>query len=153
MSEVEEKSQSAFDDTVHAVQGLGVLALTYNWLAESANLVTGLLSPEKGDLLPLLFRFPLEPGHLFPFLWPFLYCVLVGFITYILIIKVCELKWVKRKYVVADCIQFNPFGLIFCFIKIICVWFLVWICRYLIYIICIPIWICFFVWIWRFFVG
>ena len=157
MSDIEHEGDSAggdsaASDTVRAAQGLGIIGVTYNWLAESVNLLAGVLMPARETgLLPLLFDFPLNPGHLFPFLWPLWYCIIIGFICYLLIAWVCERRWVKRTYVIGECVQINPFGFFFCFWKIVTVWVLVIICRWRYWIICIPIWICFVVWIWRWF--
>ena len=157
MSDMENETEavggdSAASDTVRAAQGLGIIGLTYNWLAESINLVGTVLMPERATaLVPPLFEFPFDPGGLLPVLWPVLYCVFVGFVCYILIVRVCERRWVRETYVIGDCIQLNPFGLVFCFLKIVSVWVLRPICRWRYYIICIPIWICVVVWVWRLF--
>lgn len=144
MSDIGHEDDSATDDsaasdTVRAAQGLGIIGLTYNWLAESVNLVAGVLMPARETaLLPGLFDFPFSPGHLFPFLWPLWYCILVGFVCYLLIAWVCERHWVKRTYLIRECVQVNPFGFFFCFWKIVTVWVLVIICRWRYWIICIP---------------
>lgn len=153
MTDIEKNGRFGTTDTVHAVQGLGAIALTYNWLAESVNLLAGLIVPRlEGPLLPGLFEFPIGVGPLFPpILWPIWHCILVGFITYVVIRWVCERQWVARTYVIRECLQPNPFGVIFCFLKIVTHWILVIICRWVVYIISIPIWICFIIWVWRLF--
>lgn len=152
MAELNATNRSSFQDTVHAAQGLGVIALTYNWLAEAVNLIGNLLMPDRTSaLIPPLFDFPLDPGFLWPVLWPVWHCVIVGFITYVLIERVCRAEWVKRTYVIRECVQVNPFGIVFCFLKVVSVWVLVVICRWRYHIVSIPIWICFLVWIWRLF--
>ncbi len=153
MADMEKGEHSATMDTVHAVQGFGAIALTYNWLAESVNLLASVLIPKlDGPLLPGVFEFPIGIGPLFPPIWwPIWYCILVGFITYVVIRWVCERRWVARTYLIRECIQVNPFGVIICFFKFVTVWVLKIICRWVAYIISIPIWICFVIWVWRLF--
>lgn len=154
MATTDKNGHSAFQDTVHAAQGLGVIALTYNWLAEFVNLLGSALMPAReGNLLPLLFDFYGSLGPIFPwpFLYPIWYCVFIGFITYLVIVWVCERRWVGVKVSIVECWQINPFGIFFCIIKVITLWFLVIICRWLYYIISIPIWVCFLIWIWWWF--
>lgn len=152
MAEIEKNGQNAFKDTVHAAQGLGAIALTYNWLAESVNLLGSVFMAERGALLPGFFDFPFGPGLLFPgYWWPLWHCIFVGFFTYVILRWVCQREWVRVTYVIRDCIQPNPFGIFFCFWKIVSVWVLRIICRWRYHIISIPIWICFVVWVWRWF--
>ena len=153
MTETEKQEHSVVQDTVHAVQGFGAIALAYNWVAASISMVAATFAPEReSPLLPGLFDFPLDIGPLFPPIWwPIWHCIIVGFITYTVIRWVCERRWVARTYVIRECIQINPFGMIICFLKFVTHWVLVIICRWLVYIISIPIWVCFIVWVWRFF--
>jgi len=147
-----EGGHSAFIDTVHAAQGLGVIAVTYNWLAQFINQLGGLFMPDGlGVIVPPLFDFPLNPGLLFPVLWPIWHCIIIGFFTYIVIRWVCERKWIKVTYTIKECWQINPFGIIFCILKVVTVWFVVIICRWRYYIISVPIWFCFIIWVWRLF--
>lgn len=153
MSDTEKQEQAIAQDTVNAVQGFAVIALTYNWIVASINLVVATLAPTReSPLLPELFEFPIGIGPLFPPVWwPIWHCIIVGFITFLVIRWVCERRWVARTYVIRECVQINPFGMIICFFKIVTHWILVIICRWLVYIISIPIWVCFIVWVWRLF--
>lgn len=151
MAITDKNGHSAFEDTVHAAQGLGVMALTYNWLADFINLLGSVFGRES--LLPPLVNFDSIFGGLFPWpvLWPIWRCIIIGFITYVIIRWVCERKWVAVTVNFARCWQINPFGIIFCIIKSITLWFVVIICRWRYYIISVPIWFCFIIWIWRLF--
>ena len=153
MATTDKNGHSAARDTVHAAQGLGVIALTYNWLAEFVNMLASTFMAGEGNMLPLLFGFHDMFGAVFPwpFFWPFWYCIFLGFITYVVIRWVCERKWVAVTVSIKHCWQVNPFGVIFCIIKMVTLWVLVIVCRWRYYIICVPIWVCFLIWIWRWF--
>jgi len=148
---MEKDGHSVAEETAHAVAGWGAIALTYNWLAHFVNLLAGALMPGREQIAPMLFDYPLAGGHLFPIFWPVLVCILVGFITYIVLRLVCSFEWVKATYVIAHCWRINPFGIIFCVFKVISVWILRIVCRWVAYIIAVPIWFCFVIWIWRLF--
>ena len=151
MAESKQATHSVAEDTVHAVVGWGAIGLTYNWLAHFVNLLANAFLMRETPVLPMLFDYPLAGGHLFPIFWPIWYCVIIGFITYVVIRWVCERQWVKVTYVLRYCWQINPFGIIFCVFKVVSVWILQIICRWRYYVICIPIWFCFLIWVWRLF--
>lgn len=115
------------------------VVLVYNLIVGALGSVYSLFSETRLPFLKPLFTIDVPIQH--PIFRPIITCLIVWWIVYILVRRICHLEWVLTPIVIMDCFK-RGWLFIFCIPRVIFVWCLRWVCRWVVIFVHIPVILC-----------